>query len=74
MTESNTSMVQTDELNKDESRTRQVQKADAAVKIMNDFTSPEELYQELVRSIRKYHPSTDISMIENSEKENMIEV
>ena len=66
MTKSNTSMVQTDELNKDESRTRQVQKADAAVKIMNDFTSPEELYQELVRSVRKYHPSTDISMIEKA--------
>ena len=29
-----------------------------------DFTSPEELYQGLIRSIRKYHPSDDISMIE----------
>ena len=51
MTEANTSMVQTDELNMEESRMRQVQKADAAVRIMNDFTSPEELYQELVRSV-----------------------
>ena len=30
-----------------------------------DFTSPEELYQDLIKSIRKYHPSDDISMIEN---------
>lgn len=31
-----------------------------------DFTSPEELYQELVRSIRKYHPSDDITLIEKA--------
>ena len=31
-----------------------------------DFTSPEELYQELIRSIRKYHPSDDISMVEKA--------
>ena len=29
-----------------------------------NFTSPEELYQKLIRTIRKYHPSDDISMIE----------
>ena len=29
-----------------------------------DFTSPEELYEDLIRSIRKYHPSDDISLIE----------
>ena len=33
-----------------------------------DFTSPEELYQELIRSIRKYHPSDDITMIEKAYK------
>ena len=31
-----------------------------------DFTSPEELYQDLVRTIRRYHPSDDISMIEKA--------
>ena len=31
-----------------------------------DFTSPEVLYQELVASIRRYHPSDDISMIEKA--------
>ena len=43
-----------------------VKKADAAVKSMHDFTSPGELYQELIASVRKYHPSTDISMIEKA--------
>lgn len=28
-----------------------------------DFTSPEELYKDLIRSIRKYHPSDDISLM-----------
>ena len=48
-----------EELNKLES----VRKADAAIKYMKDFTSPEMLYEELVNSINKYHPSDDISMI-----------
>src|SRR5699024_4365532 len=30
------------------------------------FTSPEELYADLIRSIRRYHPSDDISMIEKA--------
>ena len=42
-----------------------VKKADAAVKSMHDFTSPEVLYEELIKSVRKYHPSADISMIVN---------
>ena len=33
-----------------------------------DFTSPEELYQELIQRIRRYHPSDDISMIEKAYK------
>ena len=40
-----------------------VKKADAAVKTMQDFTSPEVLYEELIASVKKYHPSTDISII-----------
>lgn len=31
-----------------------------------DFTSPEILYEELISSIRRYHPSDDISMIEKA--------
>lgn len=43
-----------------------VKRADAAVKSMSDFTSPEVLYQELIASVKKYHPSTDISMIQKA--------
>ena len=31
-----------------------------------DFTSPEELYDDLVNEIKKYHPSTDLSDIEKA--------
>ncbi|MBQ9504785.1 MAG: HD domain-containing protein, partial [Lachnospiraceae bacterium] len=31
-----------------------------------DNTSPEELYEGLVKRVRKYHPSDDISMIERA--------
>ena len=34
-----------------------VKKADAAVKTMQDFTSPEVLYEELIASVKKYHPT-----------------
>ena len=44
----------------------EIKKADASVKTMEDFTSPDVLYQELIASVRKYHPSTDISMIEKA--------
>ena len=33
-----------------------------------DFTSPEELYDDLIKSIRKYHPSDDISLVEKAYK------
>ena len=32
----------------------------------NDFTPPEVLYDQLISTIRKYHPSSDISMIEKA--------
>lgn len=31
-----------------------------------DFTSPEILYDDLIKSIRRYHPSDDISMVEKA--------
>ena len=33
-----------------------------------EFVNPEDLYQELIRRVRKYHPSDDISMIEKAYK------
>ena len=43
-------------------------RAEAAEKPKQDFTSPEVLYKELINSVLKYHPSTDISMIEKAYK------
>nr|WP_330410672.1 bifunctional (p)ppGpp synthetase/guanosine-3',5'-bis(diphosphate) 3'-pyrophosphohydrolase [Lachnotalea glycerini] len=39
---------------------------DNNVKAPADFTSPDILYNELIESVRKYHPSTDISLIEKA--------
>ena len=36
------------------------------LKKMDEFVSPESLYQELVASVRKYHPSADISLIQKA--------
>lgn len=46
----------------------EIKKADASIKSMKDFTSPEMLYNELIASVKRYHPSTDISMIEKAYK------
>jgi len=43
-------------------------KVDIELEKPADFTSPEELYQDLIKSIRKYHPSDDISMVEKAYK------
>ncbi|MCD8242151.1 MAG: bifunctional (p)ppGpp synthetase/guanosine-3',5'-bis(diphosphate) 3'-pyrophosphohydrolase [Lachnospiraceae bacterium] len=45
---------------------REVQTEDRSVRKMEDFTSPDELYQTLVKSVLEYHPSADISMIEKA--------
>ena len=42
----------------EEERMQEIEAVEANVKCMKDFTSPEQLYEELIRSIRKYHPST----------------
>lgn len=41
---------------------------DGNIKAMQDFTSPDILYDELIGSVRRYHPSADISMIEKAYK------
>ena len=55
-----------DEMQVEKEKLESVKRADAAVKTMHDFTSPEVLYKELINSVLKYHPSTDISMIEKA--------
>ena len=46
--------------------TTKIESEDTLVRTMEEFTSPEELYQELIRSVSRYHPSDDISMIEKA--------
>ncbi len=33
---------------------------------LKEFTDPEQLYQDLIKRVQKYHPSDDISMIEKA--------
>ncbi len=59
-------MTQTGTLGLHQEAAQKVHQAERSVKAMEDFTSPEKLYQELITSLTKYHPSDDISMIEKA--------
>ena len=37
-----------------------------SIKPTKEFATPEDLYQELIASIHKYHPSADISLVEKA--------
>ena len=50
-------------LSQDEKLKREIAEVDAGLKHMESFLTPEQLYEELIRSVKKYHPSTDLSMI-----------
>ena len=39
---------------------------DGRIESIEEFQSPEALYEELINRVRKYHPSDDISMIEKA--------
>lgn len=43
-----------------------VMNQDNRLRSMKEFSSPESLYEELIASVRKYHPSADISLIEKA--------
>ncbi len=47
---------------------KQLNKIESPVKAPADFTSPEVLYEELLKSIKKYRPNTDLTMIEKAYK------
>ena len=51
---------------KQEKLKEEIAAVDASVKNMKDFTSPEQLYRELISSVHKYHPSADITLIEKA--------
>ncbi len=37
-----------------------------SIKTIKEFVSPEDLYEDLIASIQKYHPSADISLVEKA--------
>ncbi len=39
---------------------------DRRIEYVKEFQSPEDLYQDLIRRVRKYHPSDDITMIQKA--------
>ncbi len=39
---------------------------DGRIKAIQEFQSPEQLYQDLIGRVQKYHPSDDISLIEKA--------
>lgn len=41
---------------------------DGRIEAMKEFVSPEELYQDLIARVKKYHPSDNISAIEKAYK------
>lgn len=45
---------------------RSINDVEKNVKSMEDFTSPSKLYEELILSVRKYHPSSSVKMIEEA--------
>lgn len=50
-----------------EDQTRQgIIKEDVALENPADFTSPEVLYEDLIKTIRRYHPSDDITLVQKA--------
>lgn len=47
---------------------QEVQSNSISIPRIADFTSPEDLFQRLIDTILRYHPSTDISMIQKAYK------
>lgn len=41
---------------------------DGRIEAVQEYLSPEELYEDLIRRVKKYHPSDDISIIEKAYK------
>lgn len=47
-------------------KTQEVVFDDGRIRQIEEFLSPEELYQDLIRRVQKYHPSANISLIEKA--------
>lgn len=57
--------ISTEELERIE---KEFHSASESIKSIKEFVTPEDLYVDLIASIRKYHPSTDITLIEQAYK------
>lgn len=51
---------------KDESKKVELVLDDGRIEQTKEFVSPEELYQDLISRVKKYHPSDDISLIKKA--------
>lgn len=49
-----------------QSNTTELVLDDGRIEVIQEYKSPQELYQDLIERVRKYHPSDDISMIEKA--------
>ena len=45
---------------------KKIKEEEDSIKPTKEFERPEKLYEELIASVLKYHPSTDITMIEKA--------
>ena len=45
---------------------KKISEEEHSLKPIREFESPEKLYEELIASVYRYHPSTDISLIEKA--------
>ncbi len=50
----------------EDGRKKQLVFDNGRIEAMDEFLSPEELYEDLIKRVRKYHPSDDISQIEKA--------
>lgn len=49
-----------------QSNTTELVLDDGRIEAIREFMSPEELYEDLITRVRRYHPSADISMIDKA--------
>ena len=49
-----------------DSQSKRIKRTEKDISRPEDFTDPKILYENLVKAIRTYHPSTDLSMIEKA--------
>ncbi|MGN0329048.1 MAG: RelA/SpoT family protein [Lachnospira sp.] len=59
-------MIMAEKIELAENSNIKTSKVDKSVATPADFTSPEELYDKLIESIKKYHPSSDLTDIKKA--------